>query len=104
MRGKETQFQRRGTEGRCGRPSMADGPGLVESGAGPVEAATELLDELAIEPVVSPQCDLTGQPALARPARHRVRRHAQQLRNLRSGQELRLGRFRCDRFDCVLHR
>ena len=56
--------------------------------AGPVEALAELLDELAVEPVVPAQGDLAGQPALARPAGHRVGRHAQQLRNLRPGQEL----------------
>ena len=71
----------------------------VESASGPVEALAQLLDQLAVEPVVPAQGDLAGQPALARPAGHRVRRHAQQLRNLRTGQELRPDDSGC-RFHC----
>jgi hypothetical protein len=58
--------------------------GLVPRAA---EALLELLDQVALEAVVPAQGDLAGQPALARPAGHRVRRHAQQLRNLRPGKE-----------------
>jgi len=49
---------------------------VSRAGSRPVQALPELLDELAVEPVVPAQRDLAGQPALARPTRHRVRRHA----------------------------
>jgi hypothetical protein len=53
----------------------------------PIQALPELLDEFAIEPVVSAEGHLAGQPAFARPARNGVGRHAKELRNVRSGQE-----------------
>ena len=54
---------------------------------GPVEALPELLHELALEPVVPAQGDLAGQPALACPTRDRVGGDAEELRDLRTGQE-----------------
>ncbi len=54
----------------------------------PILLFPELLYDLAVEPVVPAERHEAGQPTLPRPARHGVRGHAEQLRNLRSGQKL----------------
>src|SRR5262245_1399127 len=69
----------------------------------PAEAPLQLLDELALEPVVPAEGDLAGEPAFARPTRDRVGRDAEQLRDLRTGEEAGgSGRGR-SRLECLLH-
>lgn len=55
---------------------------------GPILLLSKLLYDLAVEPVMPAQGHQAGQPTLPRPACHRVGRHTEKLRNLRSGQIL----------------
>ena len=67
---------------------MSAADSSVRTAARSGEALPQLIDHLAVESVVPAERDQAGYPALSRPARHRIRRHAQELRNLRAGQEL----------------
>src|SRR5262245_36064912 len=55
--------------------------------AGAAQASAQLFDLIVVVAMVAAERDLAGQPPLARPARHRVRRHSEQLRDVRAGQE-----------------
>src|SRR5262245_28569231 len=55
----------------------------------PAEALSQLLDQVAVEAVMPSQRDLAGKAALAGPPGDRVGRDAQELRDLRTGQERR---------------
>jgi hypothetical protein len=75
-----------------GLPDGSDDARQARSlGAAPAakQAQSKLFDDLALEPVMPAQCDVAGQPALARPARDGVRGDTKHLRDVRTGEELR---------------